>query len=117
VCVGKSADGTVDGNQLEGNFLGHGHHHLLQLGLGAERDQPEFAAGIFGGQVCGFIERAGGPWIEHGGQDHFVFEAGAAGSGDGVECLQRVGHDSRADYDVKRIWHPGFLIRLKLHLA
>ena len=91
VRIGKSADGAVDGDELEGDFLGDGHHDLLELGFGAEGDEPEFAAGIFGGEVGGFIERAGGPGVEDGGENHFVFEAGAGGGGDRLEGLQRVG--------------------------
>ena len=79
VRVRESADGAVDGNEFEGDFLGDGHHDLLELGLGAEGDQPEFAAWIFCGEGGGFIESAGGPWVEDGGEDYFVFEAGAVG--------------------------------------
>ena len=101
VRVGKAADGAVDGDQFEGDLLRDGHHDLLQLGLGAERDQPELAAGIFGGEIRGFIERAGGPGVEDRGQDHFVFEAGAGRGGDGFQSLQRVGNDARANDDVQ----------------
>ena len=52
--IGKSADGAIDGHQLEAHLLRHGHHHLLQLGLGAERDEPELAARIFGGESGGW---------------------------------------------------------------
>ena len=69
---GKPPMGPSTGNQLEGDLLGDGHHDLLQLGLGAERDEPELAAGICGREVAGFIERAGGPGIKNRGQHHFV---------------------------------------------
>ncbi len=97
VRVGETALGRVDGNELEGNFLRNGHHDLLKLGLGSERDEPDFAAGRFGGEVGSFVECAGGPWVEDGGEQHFVFE-GRAGSG--FQGLQRVRRNPRADYDV-----------------
>ena len=52
--IGEAGGRTVEGDQFEGHFLGHGHHDLLQLGLGAETDQPHFAAGSFLRQVGGF---------------------------------------------------------------
>ncbi len=91
VRVGESADGAVDGNELEGNLLRDGHHHLLQLGLGAERDQPELAARVLGGKSGGFVERARGPRIEHCGQDHFVFQPWAVRPCCWLEGLQRIG--------------------------
>ncbi len=105
VRVRKSADGAIDGDQLEGNFLGDGHHDLLELGFGAEGDQPEFAAGIFGGEGGGFVERARGPWVEDGGENEFVLEAGAGWGCGWLECLQGVGGDSGADDDVEWCWH------------
>ena len=69
VRVSESADGAVDGDQLEGDLLGDGHHHLLELGLGAERDEPELGAGVLRGQRGGFVKGAGGPGVEDGGQD------------------------------------------------
>ena len=76
----KPPMGPSMGTSSNGDLLRNGHHHLLQLGLGAERDQPDLAAGILRGQVGGFIERAGGPGIEHRGQHHFIFQA-RTGSG------------------------------------
>ena len=69
VGVRESADGAVDGDQLEGDFLGDGHEDLLELGFGAERDEPELAAGILGGEGSGFVECAGGPGVEDCGED------------------------------------------------
>ena len=53
--------------QLKGHFLRHGHHHLLQLGLGAETDQPHLAAGDFLRQARRFEQRVSGPRVEHRG--------------------------------------------------
>ena len=114
--IRESADGAVDGDQFEGDLLGDGHHDLLQLGLGAERDEPELCCRDFWRQGCGFIERAGGPWIENGGKDHFVFQAGAVAGGDGLQCLQRVGNDAGADDDVEWMWHEGTLLASSFQL-
>ena len=105
VRVRESADGAVDGDELEGDFLGDGHHDLLELGLGAEGDEPEFAAGIFGGEGGGFVESARGPRVEDGGQHHFVFKSGASWPCGRFQCLQGVGGDSGADDDVECCWH------------
>ena len=93
VRVRESADGAVDGNELEGNLLRDGHHHLLQLGLGAESDQPELAAGMLGGKSGGFVKRARGPRIEHRGQHHFVFQSRAVRPCCWLQSLQRIGND------------------------
>ena len=103
VGVGEAAGGAVERDQLEGDFLRDGHHDLLQLGFGAEADQPDFAAGVFGGEMRRLRRARGGPGIEHGGQHHFVFQRRAGGAGDGFEGLQRIGDDACADDDVVRV--------------
>ena len=107
--VRESADGAVDGNELEGDLLRDGHHHLLQLGLGAERDEPELAAGVLGGKSGGFVERARGPRIEHGGQNHFVFQSRAVRPCCWLEGLQRIGDDASANDDMEWIAMNSFL--------
>ena len=95
--LGEAAGRAVQRDQLEGHLLGHGHHDLLQLGLGAEADQPDFAAGGVLGQVGGLVERVAGPGVEDGGQHHFVLQGRAGRAGDRLQRLQRVGHDAAAD--------------------
>ena len=63
--VGEAAGRAVERHQLEGHLLRDGHHHLLELGLGAEAHQPDLAARRRLGQVGRLVERVGGPGIEH----------------------------------------------------
>ena len=49
--LGETAGRAVEGDQLERDLLRDGHHHLLELGLRAEADEPDFAAGRVPGEV------------------------------------------------------------------
>ncbi len=77
--LGETAGRAVQRDQFERHLLRHGHHHLLQLGLGAEADQPDLAAGRVLGQVGGFIKA----WLAQGsstaGSIISFFSAGPAG--------------------------------------
>src|SRR6185437_9461336 len=90
VRIGESAAGSVDGDKLERGFLRDGHHHLLQFCPGPKRDEPELAARILCAKVCGFVERARGPWVEDGGKNHFVLQAGTCRAVGRLEGLQWV---------------------------
>jgi hypothetical protein len=103
--IRESANRPINGNQLEGNLLRNGHHDLLQLGFGTERDQPDLAARVFRRQSARFIESAGSPGVEDSRQNHFVFETRAIWTSDRLEGLEWVGDNSRAYNDVKHICH------------
>lgn len=98
----ESASRAIDRDEFEGDLLRDDHHDLLQLGLGTERDKPELAAGILGGEIGGFIERARGPWVEDGGENHFVLNRWPRC---GLEGLQWVWDNSCANDDVEWSWH------------
>jgi hypothetical protein len=98
--IGKPADRPIDGNELEGHSLRDGHHDLLQLGLGPERNQPHPAAGILRRKMGSFVQSTRGPWIEDRWQDHLVPEAGPVWSGRWFQSLQRIWDDAGADNDM-----------------
>jgi hypothetical protein len=83
----EAADRTVYSHKFKSRLLAHGHHHLLQLGLGAEADQPDFTAGHIGSEMRCFVQRACSPWVEYRGQHHLVLKPGPAGSGDWLQGL------------------------------
>src|ERR1035438_10350369 len=64
--VSETAGRTVERDEFKWHFLRDGHHHLLQLGLRAEADEPDFAAGLVFRQIGGFIKRVARPRIEDG---------------------------------------------------
>jgi len=76
----------------------------LRFGLGAEADEIDLAAGGFGGEIGGFIERVAGPGIEPGREHHLVLERRAGGSGDRFEGLQGIGDKGAADDDGHGWW-------------
>ena len=98
--VGEAAGRTVERDEFKRHFLRDGHHHLLELGFRAERDQPDFAAGRVLGEVRGLIQRVARPRIEDGGQHHFIFQRRPGGRGDGFKRLQRIGNDAAANDDL-----------------
>ena len=83
VGVGKAAGRTVEGHQFKGHFLRDGHHYLLELGLGSQAHEPDFAAGQVLGQVCRFKKA----WPAHGsstaGSIISFFNAGPAADATG----------------------------------
>ena len=70
------------------------------LALGPSETSQTLLPGFFAARLRGFIQRAGCPGVENSGQKHFIFQAGPAGAGDGLKCLQRIRDDARADDDV-----------------
>ena len=73
--LGETAGRAVEDDQFKGDFLRHGHHHLLELRLGAKADEPDLAAGRVFRQVGRLVERVAGPRIEDGGPHHFTIPA------------------------------------------
>ena len=95
--VGEAAGGAVQRDQFKGDFLGEGHHHLLELGLGREADKVDLAAGGGFGEVGGFEKRVARPRIEHGGEHRLVLERGPGGAAHGFESLKRVRDNAAAN--------------------
>ena len=96
--VGEAAGRTVERDEFKRHFLRDGHHHLLELGLRAEADEPDFAAGRVLGQIRRLVKRVARPRIEDGGQHHFIFQrrpgragrpAPASGAGPARCCRKR----------------------------
>ena len=78
--LGESAGRAVERDEFERHLLGDGHHDLLELGLRAEADQPDFAAGRVLGEVRRFVKRVAGPRVEDSRAASFHFsDAGPAG--------------------------------------
>ena len=70
--IGESAGRAVQSDEFERHLLGDGHHHLLELGFGAEAHQPDFAAGGVLRQVRRLIKRVACPGIQDRRQHHFI---------------------------------------------
>jgi hypothetical protein len=99
--LGESTGRTVERHEFKRHFLRDGHHHLLEFGLRAEADEPDFAAGRVFREVRRLVKRVAGPWIEDGGQHHFIFQRRPGRRGGEFKRLQRIGHDAGANDDLE----------------
>ena len=108
---GESAGRAVEGDKFEGHLLRDGHHDLLELGFGAQADQPDFAAGRALGQVGGLIKRVARPRVEDGGEHHFILQRRAGRAGYRLQGLERVGHNGAADDNLICSAHAAQIIR------
>jgi peptidyl-dipeptidase Dcp len=111
-CIRERVGSTVERYQFEWDLLGNGHQDLLEPGFGAEADQPDFAAGLFRGQVGGFIEGMSGPWIEHRRQHHLILQRRSSGCGDRFQGLPWIWHDARTNHDLIAAAHRAFIKQL-----
>ena len=70
----------IQRHQFERRLLRHGHHHLLQLGLGPQAHQPDLAAGHAAGARCAASYSAcAGPGSSTAGSIISFFSAGPPG--------------------------------------
>ena len=108
--LGEPAGRAVERDEFKRHLLRDGHHHLLELGLGAEADKPDLAAGRVLDEIRGLVERVAGPRVEDGGQHHFIFQRGPARAGDRLQGLERVRDDAAADDNLVCNAHAGRMI-------
>ena len=94
--------GPSMGTSSKGTFCATVIMTCWSLALGPSETSQSLLPGCFGGEVCGFVEGAGGPGVEDSGEHQFVFQGWA---GSGFKCLQWIRSDSRTDDDVELVRH------------